>query len=670
MSLRGTAPPEASGPVAAALAGAAQSRLRGAGLVRPAAALALLPVAVAAVRAVVQGWMPLADNAIYVIRSLDVFSREHFPLVGTWSAGSQGSGLDYNHPGPLLFDLLAVPVRALGMEGAAVGVGVLNGAAVLVCVVFAHRRQDGLGALLAAAVATALCWSMGSEALIEPWNPHSMVLPFLALLFLTWSIASGDLVAMPLAAFVGSLVAQTHLSYVLPVLALAGWAAVGLVLEVRRRTAEDPAGRPPFRGRAVRAAALSAAVVAACWAQPLGQQLFGEGQGNLTKIVESSTAGDGSKLGLSDAVLVVADVLAVPPGWLPPSFESPWNTAYFPSGLPRFVVAVGSLLGLAGLLAGCGALARRAGDRVLGTAVVTSGVGLAVALVNASSAPLTVAGVPAHHFRWLWSLGAFVGFTLLATVGQVVLRTEVGRRWAVPAVAVSIGLMSLAAVPATDRGSQPRWAVPVMQRVAAGLDPLEGQGPVFMRSPRLDDYFSVAILAELRLRGIPFTVDASLARQVGEGRRLTADGAVRELGVLLGEGGPAAVPPGAEVVVRDRGPLSQGRRREADRVRTELVRELADGSIRTRLHPTIEPFLEAGNYPVLRSQRERGSWDPDELLASGELLPLALSGLVVTDERERDLVDRLVPLQEQLDTGTVTVVLTETDPPAPEGDDT
>jgi len=33
-----------------------------------------------------------------------------------------------------------------------------------------------------------------------------------------------------------------------------------------------------------------------------------------------------------------------------------------------------------------------------------------------------------------------------------------------------------------------------------------------------------------------------------------------------------------------------------------------------------------------------------------------------TDERERDLVDRLVPLQERPDTGTVTVELTETEP--------
>jgi hypothetical protein len=505
-------------------------------------------------------------------------------------------------------------------------------------------------------VAAALCWSMGSSVLIEPWNPHSMVLPFLAFLFLAWSTASGDLVAVPLAALVGSLVAQTHLSYVLLVLVLGGWAAVGLLLELRRRKACDPVAWSALRRRAVRAGAWAAAAVGVCWAQPLGQQLFGEGRGNLSTIASVSFSGDSEKIGLSDALRVVADVLALPPGWLPPSFDHPWDIAYFPSGVPRPAAAAAGLLVVAALLAGCHIVARRLGDRVLGLAVVTAGIGLGSAVLNAAGAPLTVAGVPIHHFRWLWALGAFVGFALLLTVARVLVRSAVGRAWTAPVLAVAVAVVALAGLPRSEGGSQPGWTVPVMRRVAGELDALEGRGPLFVRSPGLDDHFTVGILAELRRRGIPFTVDRNLSRQLGEGRRARGDPGA-ELRVLLGEGVSAGIPEEWEVVVSDRGPLSPAQRREVARLNAELPRELADGSIRTRVHPAIEPFLESGQFPALGDQRRRGVWDPDELLSSGELLPLVDVGLVVTDDREHQLAERLRPLQERLDVGTVTVVI-------------
>jgi hypothetical protein len=487
------------------------------------------------------------------------------------------------------------------------------------------------------------------------------VLPFLAFLFLTWSVACGDLPALPIAAVIGSLAAQTHLSYVLLVLSLGGWAALGLVLELRRRSAQDPDNWPALRRRAVRASAWSAATVAVCWAQPLAEQLFGKGQGNLSRIVESATGEEGSGLGLSDATRVVADVVAVPPGWLPPSFEKPWESAYFPAGVPRLSVAVLGLLLVAGLLAICGLVARRTRDRVLGAAAATAGVALVAGLLNASRAPLTVAGVPLHHFRWLWPLGAFVTFTLLTSVARIALRSVAGRQRIAPVVAAAVAVVAVVNVPASNRGSQPDWAVPVMRRVAKELQVLDGRGPLFMRSPRFDDFFSVAILAELRRRGIPFTVDRNLAHQVGESRRSTGDDAEAELTVLLGEAGRTAIPPGGEVLLRDRGPFTSSERGEVEDLRRRLLRELGDGSIRTRLHPAVDPLLERGDYPTLERQRRSGVWDPEALMASGELLPLAASGLVVVDADEAELVDRLLPLQQELDAGTVTVVITGID---------
>ena len=43
---------------------------------------AVLPIVVAVVRALLDGWYPLADNALFVIRARDVLSLDHFPLLG------------------------------------------------------------------------------------------------------------------------------------------------------------------------------------------------------------------------------------------------------------------------------------------------------------------------------------------------------------------------------------------------------------------------------------------------------------------------------------------------------------------------------------------------------------------------------------------------------------
>ena len=45
-------------------------------MVVAAAALAVVPVVVAAVRALADGWFPVGDNALFVIRARDVFGGE------------------------------------------------------------------------------------------------------------------------------------------------------------------------------------------------------------------------------------------------------------------------------------------------------------------------------------------------------------------------------------------------------------------------------------------------------------------------------------------------------------------------------------------------------------------------------------------------------------------
>jgi hypothetical protein len=80
------------------------------GLLLVVTVLAVLPVVVATVRAAARGWLPVGDNAYFAIRARDVLT-EHHPLLGTWTSASVSAGTDFNNPGPLLFDLLAIPAK-------------------------------------------------------------------------------------------------------------------------------------------------------------------------------------------------------------------------------------------------------------------------------------------------------------------------------------------------------------------------------------------------------------------------------------------------------------------------------------------------------------------------------------------------------------------------------
>ena len=60
------------------------------------------------IRGLVRGFEPIGDNALIELRAWDVFTSDR-PLLGTWSSASVATGLDVNHPGPLLFDYFALP---------------------------------------------------------------------------------------------------------------------------------------------------------------------------------------------------------------------------------------------------------------------------------------------------------------------------------------------------------------------------------------------------------------------------------------------------------------------------------------------------------------------------------------------------------------------------------
>ena len=272
------------------------------------ATLAVMPVVVAVVRALADGWIPTGDNGLIATRVHAVFSADT-PLLGVVSSASGAAGTLLNHPGPLLFQWLAIPTAVLGRDaGIVVGVGLLNALA-LVAVTWVGWRRGGVGgAGLATLFGASLAWAMGSELLYDPWQPHSQMLPALAFLFLAWSVASTDLVLTPLSVVMGSMVMQTHLTYVFLVPVVL---AVSVIVGVRS------ARRADATRRVVPVLFVALVVGLVVWAPPLVEQVTSS-RGNLTRLV--GEAGKGSDaVGLVGAVRLSSDVVALPPFWFRPS---------------------------------------------------------------------------------------------------------------------------------------------------------------------------------------------------------------------------------------------------------------------------------------------------------------------------------------------------------------
>jgi len=618
--------------------------------------VALLPVAVATTRALERGWLPVSDDAFFAIRARDVLT-EHHPLLGTWSSASLTADTELNHPGPLLFDVLALPVRLLGGgAGLALGVALVNGLAVVGIAIVAYRRGGPLLGTVAAAVAAALGWAMGSEALFEPWQPHSVLLPFLCFLMLVWSVACGDLAALPWTVGVGSLVLQTHLSYGFLVPALGVWAVAALVLDLRWQRHRDPGSWPRLRGRALRAGTLAGLVLAACWAQPVVEQLTGDGQGNLSRLVASAND-PAETIGYDRGARLVVSVVSLPPWWLRPSFREAWLG---PAGrfepeavdLPSPGLTAVSLAGLAAVLAWCARDARRRRDRDALRVVATAAVAVVAGLATAGRTPLGVFGLAPHQFRWLWPLAAFVSFAVAATLARRLRREAAPLVGAFALVAVVPAVLSL---PTSSQAVSPnslQWSIPTVRDLGHQMAALEGEGPLLVDDlfyGRFTDPYGTAVLAELQRRGIPFVVDdAAPARQLGPARRFTGDNARATLFLRVGDAAGAA-PPRARRVAFHAG-LTDEEQRELAGLEHRIGEYLRPRG-RLRLNDRGRAVLHDGELPVLRGQLP-GQVDPEALFASRELVAMVRRDLLVLDEKWARRLDRYADRQLRWDDET------------------
>ncbi len=592
--------------VTPAVAPAGSAPLAPVAMAAAAVGLATLPILVAAGRGIGRHWAPTGDDAYSAVRAQDVFSR-NVPLLGTWSSASLYTGHQVNHPGPLQFDLLALPVRLLGESaGTAAGIALVNAAAIAVLGWLVYRRLGPVMATVAMAASALLAWSLGSEILYDPWSQHAPMIPFALFLVATWMALAGDPVALPVAVVSGSYALQTHLSYVILVpafTALAFGAVAWRVLAARRAT-----GRADRRGLLWLAVGLGTALL--CWMQPLVEQFTGQGEGNLAALWRSRDA-QPHAVGHAVALRMLGGTVALPPAWLPPSFGSP-SFRLDGHGRPTWLAVVGIGV-VAVLLAVLGLRAWRRASTGVAAGAVVGLCAIALGYLTIMLAPMHYGSSP-NYVRWMWPLGMVVWLVLaVALVDEAMAR----RPGVAPARAMAAALVvtAVAAVatggPMVDNSSaSPQWTVHASRMFSRDVIPrLHGQ-PVLVDLSIDPTAGAVgpSVFSALQDAGIPFYVDQPpLVRQLGTDRRFSPG--VAHVGIVVRGGPLAAQHDPHDVAIASWSGLSRADRAELADLSGEVERTLVRRGL--RLARGAPAYLTDHGADVLVRDVSRLAHNPD-----------------------------------------------------------
>ncbi|MEJ7722428.1 MAG: hypothetical protein WKF58_19235 [Ilumatobacteraceae bacterium] len=264
----------------------------------------------------------MRDRAMIALRARDVLT-EHHPLVGMAFVGLDARARPSTISVPLLFDVLAAPVRLLGdSTGAAVGAALIN--------VVAHRRaSSGAARRVGGERVAVLRRRRDVRAGVDHGQPRRSTTPGTRTCSSCRSCGSccwpgtshvAACAELPLAVAVGSSACRPTSG------SRSSWewcSAAALVAGIRWPLSEGGAVRRP--------PALAAAVGLVVWAQPIWEQLFGDGKGNLSRIFGAGSDAE-NIAGPTFAARAFADVLS-PVSWVRPHFEKLW-TGFTPHALP------------------------------------------------------------------------------------------------------------------------------------------------------------------------------------------------------------------------------------------------------------------------------------------------------------------------------------------------
>jgi hypothetical protein len=551
------------------------TRLSRHGLFAVMVALVLFPVVVTVIAVIGGHWHPASDNALEVLRIRDVGGR-HTPLTGPQSR------FGWDHPGPLLFWLLAPALRIGGDSGVLVGVACINAAALVAALFLAHRRGGQSFAVLVAISLLLFLRAFGPSLLIDPWNPWVALLPFVVYMLLAWSVAERDFAALPWLVLVGSFLVQTHVGYLPLVVGVAvATAALAFVqpAEVRHR------GRDASEPRALRRYGLIAVVVAVvAWFGPVLQQLRGHPD-NLGDIVAYFRAAEAPGLGLSYGFGLLGREL--PLAWVRGDDVGVLGFVIPASTIPSILLLAAALV--------TGVLAWRRGVPGACRLAILVVCG-AIVGVFASARITGVAG--AYLLRWWWVLGALLWCSLAwsawcASSGTCFSAIARSRRWV--AIAVLAAATALVAWDArTVRVPQQQFSTTLGRLGPPTRAKLSHDRRYLVRWIDTRDLGAVGVGMYLALaeHGFDARVERDFARPFGAWRVAAPGETDATIAVVSGddlEGVGSA--PGVEVLARY-DPLDAAERQRA----RELV-----AAIRARLEPPTPLHLTAVDSVIGRA---------------------------------------------------------------------
>lgn len=483
------------------------SRAGGAWLTLTSGLGAALPVVAATVEGLREGATPTGDRAIIVTRAYDVFSS-HTPLVGQFSASS----VLYDHVvhslGPLLYWLLAVPVRIGASAPPALAMALLNALAILAAVALA-RRVGGVAWMIAAAVAIALmCGSLTPETLHDVWNPSAGLLPLTLLIFVCWSMACGEHRLLPVAVALASFTAQCELVFLAPSLGALGLGVLGLL--VRRRS----------RGAAWRwwLAALGVGLV--CWSAPIADELTGH-PGNLTLVARAAFS-HGHTLGATAGWRAVVRAVGIPPWWLTAPHD-PFGRLADVRAAPAQLAVVSCIVLLVGLVAVLALAVWRRRGAVAWAAALALVLCLSLAGVTASTPSRPSLESSLGYMLWVGSpIGMWAWLTLawstISPLGDRLGRgraTGAGVRRTAAALGAA-GALAAGATVAAGQGAdqdQPEYA-PVKRVQALVRGALGSRRTVLVTGSHSFTAFDfrAAVIYDLRRRGVRVYAPAASVR--------------------------------------------------------------------------------------------------------------------------------------------------------------
>jgi hypothetical protein len=516
-------------------------------------AVVLLPIVVAALRAVVTGWFPVGDSALLAVRAADVGTADH-PWLGSWTSASLALGTNVNNPGPLYHDLIAPfmwTIGRIGSYGAAVAIGVaaVNGVVALATMAAAGRIGGWRMERWVAVMVAALTWAMGSELLIDIWQPHALLLPFACLLVLTTGLLTGHWRLLPWWLAMASVIVQTHVAYVYVTGALAFTVLTAGIRQLRAHAGREGALVTSAFADAVRTGTgLGVAIVLAlAWCQPMIEQFTGTGEGNLQRLARGAGGGD-LTVGAGSAVKIVAAVTALPPWWgrwgwedsVPSTAltQSPAGPRLLIEGLPNGALAALALAVLASVLAALVVLLRAPEQRPARAAAGVSLVCLAVAVGGLTIQTVTQTGLGNHQVRWIFGLAVFIHLAIAWGVAELAAELVAARgprtRSLEPGLLTAGALLVAANLPvyAHDLGpTADRAAADTLERTFDDLVTFDPPGPVLYdtENVRVFEPYSGGVFMRLRELGVAFRFTAEIdVRQFGEHRRADGD----EVGTL------------------------------------------------------------------------------------------------------------------------------------------